>query len=119
MPPLLSRRWRPARPRAGAILSDAADHDDRAVSGGRRDRHAGAFSLRAAARSLGQPIIIENVAGAAGSIGVGRAARAAGDGYTLSIGTLTTHALIGGLYPLAFDLVAIWSRSRSSPPSRC
>jgi tripartite-type tricarboxylate transporter receptor subunit TctC len=56
--------------------------------------------------SLGQPIIIENVAGAAGSIGVGRAARAAGDGYTLSIGTLTTHALIGGLYPLQFDLVA-------------
>jgi tripartite-type tricarboxylate transporter receptor subunit TctC len=56
--------------------------------------------------SLGQPIIIENVAGAAGSIGVGRAARAAPDGYALSIGTLTTHALIGGLYPLQFDLVA-------------
>jgi tripartite-type tricarboxylate transporter receptor subunit TctC len=55
--------------------------------------------------SLGQPVIIENVAGAAGSIGVGRAARAAPDGYTLSIGTLTTHALIGGLYPLQFDLV--------------
>jgi tripartite-type tricarboxylate transporter receptor subunit TctC len=51
--------------------------------------------------SLGQPVIIENVAGAAGSI-----ARAAPDGYTLSIGTLTTHALIGGLYPLQFDLVA-------------
>jgi tripartite-type tricarboxylate transporter receptor subunit TctC len=56
--------------------------------------------------SLSQPVIIENVAGAAGSIGVGRAARAAPDGYTLSIGTLTTHALIGGLYPLQFDLVA-------------
>ena len=56
--------------------------------------------------SLGQPIIIENVAGAAGSIGVGRAARSAPDGYTLSIGTLTTHALIGGLYALQFDLVA-------------
>jgi tripartite-type tricarboxylate transporter receptor subunit TctC len=55
--------------------------------------------------SLGQPVIIENVAGAAGSIGVGRAARAAGDGYTLSIGTLTTHALIGGLYTLPFDLL--------------
>jgi len=55
--------------------------------------------------SLGQPVIIENVAGAAGSIGVGRAVRAAGDGYTLSIGTLTTHALIGGLYTLPFDLV--------------
>jgi tripartite-type tricarboxylate transporter receptor subunit TctC len=55
--------------------------------------------------SLGQPIIIENVAGAAGSIGVGRAARAAADGYTLSIGTLTTHVLIGGLYALQFDLL--------------
>ena len=55
--------------------------------------------------ALGQPIIIENVAGAAGSIGVGRAARAAADGYTLSIGTLTTHVLIGGLYALQFDLL--------------
>src|SRR5580693_10185641 len=54
---------------------------------------------------LGQTVIIENVAGAAGSIGVGRAVRAAPDGYTLSIGTSTTHMLTGGLYPLAFDLV--------------
>ena len=38
---------------------------------------------------LGQSIIIENVAGAAGSIGVTRAVRAAADGYTLSIGTST------------------------------
>jgi tripartite-type tricarboxylate transporter receptor subunit TctC len=36
--------------------------------------------------SLGQPMIIENVAGAGGNIGVGRVARAAGDGYTLGIG---------------------------------
>src|SRR5215468_8400921 len=55
--------------------------------------------------SLGQPIVIENVAGAAGSIGVGRAARAAPDGHTLSIGTLTTHVLTGGLYALPFDLL--------------
>jgi tripartite-type tricarboxylate transporter receptor subunit TctC len=53
---------------------------------------------------LGQPIIIENVAGAAGSIGVGRAVRAPADGYTLSIGTSTTHMLTGGLYALSFDL---------------
>src|SRR5437667_9040619 len=39
--------------------------------------------------SLGQPVIIENVAGAAGSIGVGRAVRAAGDGYTVIVGTVT------------------------------
>src|SRR6202047_2335547 len=49
---------------------------------------------------LGQSIIIENVAGAAGSIGVGRAVRAPADGYTLSIGTSTTHMLTGGLYAL-------------------
>jgi tripartite-type tricarboxylate transporter receptor subunit TctC len=54
---------------------------------------------------LGQSIIIENVAGAAGSIGVGRAVRAPADGYTLSIGTSTTHMLTGGLYALPFDLL--------------
>src|SRR6202163_1107798 len=54
---------------------------------------------------LGQPVIIENIAGAAGSIGVGRAVRSAADGYTLSIGTSTTHMLIGGLYALQFDLL--------------
>lgn len=54
---------------------------------------------------LGQPIVIENVAGGAGSIGVGRAVRSAADGYTLSIGTSTTHMLTGGLYVLQFDLL--------------
>ena len=54
---------------------------------------------------LGQPIIIENVAGAAGSLGVGRAVRSPADGYTLSIGTSTTHMLTGGLYALQFDLL--------------
>jgi len=54
---------------------------------------------------LGQPVVIENVGGAAGSLGVARAVRAAGDGYTLSIGTSTTHMLTGGLYALQFDLL--------------
>src|SRR6201986_2516179 len=54
---------------------------------------------------LGQPIVIENVGGAAGSIGVTRAVRSASDGYTLSIGTSTTHMLTGGLYHLTFDLL--------------
>src|SRR5215813_12503597 len=54
---------------------------------------------------LGQPIVIENVGGAAGSIGVTRAVRSAPDGYTLSIGTSTTHMLTGGLYNLPFDLL--------------
>jgi tripartite-type tricarboxylate transporter receptor subunit TctC len=56
--------------------------------------------------ALGQPVIIENVAGAGGSIGAGRVVRAPADGYTLSIGTLTTHVLAGALYPLQFDLLA-------------
>jgi tripartite-type tricarboxylate transporter receptor subunit TctC len=55
--------------------------------------------------TLGQSVITENVAGAAGSIGVGRAARSPADGYTLSIGTSTTHMLTGGLYTLPFDLL--------------
>ena len=54
---------------------------------------------------LSQPVIIENVAGAGGTIGVGRGARAAGDGYTLSIGGLSTHVLTGALYPIAYDLL--------------
>ncbi len=56
--------------------------------------------------SLGQPVIVENIGGAAGSIGVSRAVRAPSDGYTLIAGTLTTHVLIGALYSLPFDLVA-------------
>ncbi len=57
-------------------------------------------------KSLGQTMIVENLTGAAGSIGVTRVVRAPADGYTLSIGTLTTHVLIGGLYKLDFDLLS-------------
>ena len=55
--------------------------------------------------SLGQPIIIENVAGAAGSLGVGRVARAAADGYTLSAGFVGTHVFNGATYALQYDLL--------------
>jgi tripartite-type tricarboxylate transporter receptor subunit TctC len=54
---------------------------------------------------LGQPIVVENVGGAAGSIAVGRVVRGTSDGYTLSIGTSTTHMLTGGLYDLPFNLL--------------
>jgi tripartite-type tricarboxylate transporter receptor subunit TctC len=53
---------------------------------------------------LGQAVIVENVGGAAGTIGVGRVARAPGDGYTLSFGSLTSHVLNGAIYPLPYDL---------------
>src|SRR6476661_2465909 len=55
--------------------------------------------------TLGQSIIVENVTGAAGSIGVGRVARAAPDGYTLSIGHWSTHVVNGAIYPLQYDLL--------------
>jgi tripartite-type tricarboxylate transporter receptor subunit TctC len=54
---------------------------------------------------LGQPIIIENVAGADGSIGVGRAARARSDGYTIDLGSSSTHVLNGAFYSLRYDLL--------------
>ena len=55
--------------------------------------------------SLGQSIIIENVGGANGSIGVGRVARAVGDGYTLSIGDWSTHVVNGAIYALSYDVL--------------
>jgi tripartite-type tricarboxylate transporter receptor subunit TctC len=56
-------------------------------------------------KALGQTIIVEDLTGAAGAIGVAKVVRAPADGYTLSVGTLTTHVLIGGLYKLDFDLL--------------
>jgi tripartite-type tricarboxylate transporter receptor subunit TctC len=55
--------------------------------------------------SLGQPIIIENVGGADGSIGAGRAARARPDGYTIDIGFQGNHALNGAFYSLPYDVL--------------
>ena len=56
--------------------------------------------------SLGQPVVIENVSGAGGNIGVGRVAKAAGDGYTLSIGHWGSHVVNGAVYTLPFDLLS-------------
>jgi tripartite-type tricarboxylate transporter receptor subunit TctC len=55
--------------------------------------------------SLGQPVIIENVGGAGGSVGVGRVARAAPDGYTIVMGIWNTHVANGALYSLTYDVV--------------
>src|SRR3989442_1510779 len=55
--------------------------------------------------SLGQPVLVENVTGASGTIGVGRAVRAAPDGYTVSIGNWPTHVVNGAIYALQFDLL--------------
>jgi tripartite-type tricarboxylate transporter receptor subunit TctC len=56
-------------------------------------------------RTLGQPVTIENVTGAAGSLGVGRVVRSPPDGYTVSIGHLGTHVANGAIYKLGYDLV--------------
>jgi tripartite-type tricarboxylate transporter receptor subunit TctC len=56
--------------------------------------------------TLGETLLVENVTGAGGSIGVGRAVRSAPDGYTLSFGHLGTHVANGAIYKLGYDLVA-------------
>jgi tripartite-type tricarboxylate transporter receptor subunit TctC len=55
--------------------------------------------------TLKETIVIENVTGAAGTIGVTRAVRSPADGYTISFGHLGTHVVNGAIYPLPFDLV--------------
>jgi len=55
--------------------------------------------------ALGQPVVIENVSGANGSTAVGRVARAAADGYTLSLGVWNTHVSNGALYALPYDVL--------------
>ena len=55
--------------------------------------------------SLGQPVVIDNVGGAAGSIAAGRVARSAPDGYTIGLGSGTTHVANGAVYSLKYDLV--------------
>jgi tripartite-type tricarboxylate transporter receptor subunit TctC len=74
------------------------------VPGGFNDAIARVMAERMR-RSLGQSIIIENVGGAAGSIGAGRAARAKPDGYTIDIGNSNTHVLNGAFYSLSYDVL--------------
>jgi tripartite-type tricarboxylate transporter receptor subunit TctC len=85
----------PARPIA-MVLPFAA--------GGQADVIARALadSMRA---SLGQPVVIENVSGAGGNIGVGRVARAAPDGHTLILGSASQFVNSGAVYSLPYDLI--------------
>lgn len=55
--------------------------------------------------SLDQPLLVENVTGAAGTIGVAKVAKATPNGYTLSVGHWSTHVINGAIYPLTFDLL--------------
>jgi tripartite-type tricarboxylate transporter receptor subunit TctC len=54
--------------------------------------------------SLGKPLTVENVAGAGGSIGVGRVARALPDGYTIALGIWSTHVVNAAIYTLQYDV---------------
>jgi tripartite-type tricarboxylate transporter receptor subunit TctC len=73
-------------------------------AGGPSDALARVLSepMRAA---LGQPVVIENVAGAGGNIGVGRLARSAPDGYTVGIGQWSTHVVNAVTYSLPYDVL--------------
>ena len=56
-------------------------------------------------RTLGQTVLVDNTTGAAGTVGVGRVARAAPDGYTIGIGHWSTHVVNGAVYKLTYDLL--------------
>jgi tripartite-type tricarboxylate transporter receptor subunit TctC len=55
--------------------------------------------------AFGKAVVVENVTGAGGSIGVGRAARAAPDGYTASIGNWLSHVGASAVYPVQYDVL--------------
>jgi tripartite-type tricarboxylate transporter receptor subunit TctC len=74
------------------------------AAGGPADAIARVLAERMKA-ALGQPVTIENVTGANGSVAVGRVARATPDGYTLSLGLWNTHVSNGALYSLPYDVL--------------
>lgn len=56
-------------------------------------------------RTLGQTVVVENTTGAAGTVGVGRVARAAPDGYTIGIGHWSTHVVNAAVYQLPYNVL--------------
>ncbi len=55
-------------------------------------------------RALGQPVVVEDLPGAGGTIAATRVARAAPDGYTIDFSSLSTHVVSPVLYPLSYDV---------------
>jgi tripartite-type tricarboxylate transporter receptor subunit TctC len=74
------------------------------AAGGPTDTLARILAQRMSVK-LGQSVVVENVSGASGSLAVGRVARSSPDGYTLSIGNITTHVFNGAIYSLPYDLL--------------
>jgi tripartite-type tricarboxylate transporter receptor subunit TctC len=96
---------------AGAVQAQAQTYPSRPITmivpysaGGPTDT-LGRIIAEHMRGSLGQSVVIENVTGAGGTIGVGRVARAAPDGYTLGIGQVSTNGFNGAVYQLPYDLV--------------
>lgn len=119
---------------AGVIAAHADNYRSRAITlvvpfpaGGPTDTVARILADRMK-EPLGQPVIIENVAGAGGSIGTGKVARAVPDGYTLVLGHVQTHVFNAATMHLDYDVVKdfepvalvsdspIWIVSRKSLP---
>jgi tripartite-type tricarboxylate transporter receptor subunit TctC len=93
----------------GAAAADAQTYPSRPITmvvpysaGGPTDTIARIMAERMRG-PLGQIIVVENVTGAAGTIGVGKVARAAADGYSISIGHWGTHVVNPAIYPLQYD----------------
>jgi tripartite-type tricarboxylate transporter receptor subunit TctC len=96
---------------ADAGIASADDYPSRPVTiiapfgaGGSIDTVARVLADRMK-NSLGQPVVVEDVVGAGGSIGTGRVAHAAPDGYTIILGNVSTHVTNGATYALKYDVV--------------
>ncbi len=97
--------------------------------GGPTDTLARIFAERLRV-SLGQPVVIENVGGAAGTIGVARAVRSAPDGYTINFGNVASHVFSSIVFKLQYDVLAdlepvalmtvspMWLLARTSLPAK-
>jgi tripartite-type tricarboxylate transporter receptor subunit TctC len=120
---------------AGALPVSAENYPSRTITivvpypaGGPTDTLARILAERLQG-ALGQSVIVENIGGAGGSIGVGRVAHAAPDGYTLSIGHTQTHVFNASILKLDYDVVndfapialladtPIWIVTRKSLPA--
>ena len=96
---------------AVAPIASAQDYPSRPITlvvpfppGGPNDT-LGRIMAERMRTTLGQPVIVENVSGANGTLGVGRVARAAPDGYTIGVGTWATHVVNPAIYALPYDTV--------------
>src|SRR6266852_3262434 len=69
-------------------------------------------------RSLGQPVVIENVTGAAGSVSIARVGRATPDGYTLILGNWNSHVGAAAIYPIQYDVLKDFDPASLLPVSR-